>query len=293
MKEMSREDQLKASGIGKNLCRCAESPSPRVIAVTSGKGGVGKTSIVGNLAIAFRRLGNRVLVLDGDLGLPNIDIIFGLNPLYTIRHVIEGEKDLSEVIVQGPEEVLVIPADSNMHELANLTDGQKLNLLTEFDRLNGDFHVFLIDTGAGVSSNVLYFNIAAQERIVVVTSEPSSVADAYALIRAIHGQHGTNRFKLLINRVNDTAEARSIYQVLSNALGASMRNVSLEYIGFIPEDENFDRAIRQRSTVLQCSPESASSKSFCRLAKHLLANSSTAPSDGNIKFFFRKLMSLH
>jgi flagellar biosynthesis protein FlhG len=293
LKEMSRGNHLKVSGVRKSLCCCPESPSPRVIAVTSGKGGVGKTSIVGNLAIAFRRLGNRVLVLDGDLGLPNIDIIFGLNPIYNIRHVIEGEKDLSEVIIQGPEEVLVIPADSNMHELAHLTDGQKLNLLTEFDRLNGDFDVFLIDTGAGISSNILYFNIAAQERIVVVTSEPTSIADAYALVRTIHRQHGTDRFKLLVNRVNNTEEARSIFEVLSNALGASMRNVSLEYIGFIPEDENFQRAIRQRSTVLQRYPESASSKSFCSLAKHLLANSSTAPSDGNIKFFFRKLMSLH
>jgi flagellar biosynthesis protein FlhG len=274
--------------------RCLpDSPSPRVIAVTSGKGGVGKTSIVGNLALAFRRLGCRVLVLDGDLGLPNMDIIFGLNPSHSIKHVIKGEKDLSEVIVEGPEEVLVIPADSEMHELRQLTDGQKLNLLNEFDRLNGDFHVFLIDTAAGISSDIMYFSIAAQERIVVVTSEPSSIANAYALMKVMFQQHGTDRFKLLVNMVADAQEAQWVFEDLSNAITSSLQNVSLEYIGFIPEDEDYHRAVRQASTVLQRYPDSESSKSFHALAERLLASSVKAPSDGNIKFFWRKLMSLH
>ena len=270
-----------------------DSPSPRVIAVTSGKGGVGKTSIVGNLAIAFSRLGNRVLVLDGDLGLPNMDVIFGLNPVYSIQDVINGEKDLSEVIIEGPEEILIIPADSDMHELAQLTNGQKLHLLSEFDTLNGDFHVFLIDTGAGISPNIMYFNIAAQERIVVVTPEPSSMFDAYALIRAMFRQHGTNRFKLLVNMVDGEDEARSVFQDLSDTLGGSLRDVSLEYIGFIPKDDNFQKAIRQRSTVLQRYPDSSSSLSFYTLAERLMSNSAPTLSDGNIKFFLRRLMTLH
>jgi len=293
MKEMSRKEDLTMVGMGEDKGLSLVSPSPRVIAVTSGKGGVGKTSIVGNLAIAFRRLGNRVLVLDGDLGLPNMDVIFGLNPVYSIKDVISGEKDLSEVIIEGPEEILIIPADSDMHELVQLTNGQKLNLLSEFDTLNGDFHVFLIDTGAGISSNIMYFNIAAQERIVVVTSEPSSMFDAYALIRAMFRQHGTNRFKLLVNMVDDEQEARSVFQDLSDTLGGSLRNVSLEYIGFIPKDDNFQKAIRQRSTVLQRYPQSASSVSFYTLAKRLMANSAPTLSDGNIKFFLRRLMTLH
>jgi flagellar biosynthesis protein FlhG len=292
LKEMNRKKDLNMYGLSKSAGYAPETPSPRVIAVTSGKGGVGKTSIVGNLAIAFSRMGKRVLVLDGDLGLPNIDLIFGLKPDYSIKHVIKGEKDLSEVIVKGPEDVLVIPADSGMGELIHLTNGEKLHLLSEFDTFNGDFHVFLIDTGAGISSNIIYFNIAAQERIVVVTSEPGSIVDAHRLIRAISKQHGTNRFKLLVNMVNEEQEARSVFEELSNALGEFLRDVSLEYIGFIPEDENFQRAVRQRSTVLQRYPESVSSKSFYVLAKRLLANSSNAPCDGNIKFFWRKLMSL-
>jgi flagellar biosynthesis protein FlhG len=292
LKKMNKKKDLIRNGARVSNSRSPESPSPRVIAVTSGKGGVGKTSIVGNLALAFRRLGRRVLVLDGDLSLPNMDIIFGLNTPHSIKDVIKGEKDLSEVIVEGPEQVLVIPADSEMLELDHLTDGQKLNLLSEFDRLNGDFHFFLIDTAAGISSDIMYFSIAAQERIVVVTSEPSSIANAYALMKVMFQQHGTDRFKLLVNMVTDAEEARWVFEDLSDAISGSLGNVSLEYIGYIPEDEDFHRAVRQATTVLQRYPESESSRSFYELAKHLLASSANTPADGNIKFFWRKLMSL-
>ena len=266
---------------------------PRVVAVTSGKGGVGKTSIVGNLAVAFRRLGKRVLILDGDLGLASIDIIFDLNPLYNITHVINGEKDLAEVIVEGPEGILIIPAGNGVQELAHLTNGQKLNLLNEFDTLDGDFDIFLIDTGAGISSNIIYFNIAAQERIVVATCEPSSIRAASALMEIIHTQHGTRRFKLLVNMVDDAEEARSVFENLSDALQRFGKDMSLEYLGFIPKDDNFQKAAKEQCPVLQRYPESVSSKGFCELAERLLAKSGNGPSDGNIKFFWRKLMSCH
>jgi len=268
-------------------------PLPRIVAVTSGKGGVGKTNIVGNLAIAFRRLGKRVLILDGDLGLANIDIIFGLNPVYNIKHVINGEKDLEEVIVEGPEDICIIPAGSGLHELAHLTNGQKLNLLNEFDTLNEDFDIFLIDTGAGISSNVIYFNIAAQERIVVATCEPSSITDAYALMKVMFTQHGTRSFKLLVNMVTHAEEAKSVFENLSNAAVRFLKDISLEYVGFIPRDNNFQKAVRQQCAVLQRYPESESSKGFCELAQRLLASSANAPCDGNIKFFWRKLMNCH
>lgn len=269
----------------------AGSPFPQVIAVTSGKGGVGKTNIVGNLAIALRRLGKRVLILDGDLGLANIDIIFGLTPTYNIRHVINGEKDLADVIVEGPEGVLIIPAGSGVLELAHLTNGQKLNLLNEFDTLEGDFDIVLIDTGAGISSNIIYFNIAAQERIVVATNEPSSVRSASALIELIHTQHGTKRFKLLVNMVNDPEDARSVFEDLTRALGRFGKNMSLEHLGFIPKDDNFQKAAKEQCPVLQRFPESESSRVFFDLAERLLANSRNGPSDGNIKFFWRKLIN--
>ena len=279
-------------GGSRNLRGSTEKSSfTRVISVTSGKGGVGKTNIVGNLAIAFRRLGKKVLVLDGDLGLANIDIIFGLSPAYNIRHVINGEKNLGEVIVGGPEEIQIIPAGSGVQDLVHLTQGQKLNLLNEFDALEEDFDIFLIDTGAGISSNVIYFSIAADERIVVATSEPTSITDAYALIKVMFTKHGTNTFKLLVNMVDNGEEAKSVFENLSNAIVRFLKGISLEYIGFIPRDGNLERAVKQQSTVMRRYPESNSSKEFSELARRLLASSSNAVQDGNIKFFWKKLIT--
>ncbi len=283
--DMNRVEEVNTYPVG--------SPFPRVIAVTSGKGGVGKTSIVANLAIAFRRLGKRVLILDGNLGLANIDIIFGLNPVHNIEHVISGEKDLAEVIVEGPEEISIIPAGSGVHELVHLTNGQKLHLLNEFDTLNEDFDVLLIDTGAGISSNVIYFNIAAQERIVVATSEPSSITDTYTLIKVIFTQHGTRSFKVLVNMVNNAEEGKSVFENLSNVSGNFLKDISLEYIGFISKDDKFQKAVKQRRTVSQLYPKSESSKGFFDLAQRLLNDSMNRSSDGNIKFFWRKLVRRH
>lgn len=272
--------------------KCGDgSAFPRVISVTSGKGGVGKTNIVGNLAIAIGRLGKRVLILDGDLGLANIDIIFGLNPAYNIKDVINGHKDLAEVIIEGPEDVRIIPAGSGLQELAHLTDGQKLNLLNEFDALQEDFDVFLIDTAAGISSNIMYFNIAAGERIVVATSEPTSITDVYALIKVMSTKHGTKTFKLLVNMADSAEEARSVFENLSNAIGHFLKQISLEYLGFIPRDVNLEKAVRQQCTVIQRYPESISSKGFCELACRLLDSSADVAQDGNIKFFWRKLIA--
>lgn len=264
---------------------------PRVISVTSGKGGVGKTNIVGNLAIAFKMLGKRVLILDGDLGLANIDIIFGLNPAYNIKHVISGEKDLADVIVNGPSGIRIIPAGSGLHELVHLSQGEKLNLLNEFDRLDEAFDIFLIDTGAGISSNIMYFNMASEERIVVVTSEPTSITDAYALMKVLFKKYGTNTFKLLVNMVESTRDAKSVFLNLSNAVEHFLSDISLEYLGFVPKDENVARAVKQQRAVIECYPESASSKEFHELACRLLASSKDMASDGNIKFFWRKLIT--
>ncbi|RLB90955.1 MAG: flagellar synthesis regulator FleN [Deltaproteobacteria bacterium] len=264
---------------------------PRVISVTSGKGGVGKTNIVGNLAIAFKMLGKRVLILDGDLGLANIDIIFGLNPAYNIKHVISGERDLADVIVNGPRGIRIIPAGSGLHELVHLSQGEKLNLLNEFDRLDEAFDIFLIDTGAGISSNIMYFNMASEERIVVVTSEPTSTTDAYALMKVLFKKYGTNTFKLLVNMVESTRDAKSVFLNLSNAVEHFLSDISLEYLGFVPKDENVERAVKQQRAVIECYPESASSKEFHELACRLLASSKDMASDGNIKFFWRKLIT--
>jgi len=265
--------------------------SPRVISVTSGKGGVGKTNIVGNLAIALQWLGKRVLILDGDLGLANIDILFGLNPEYNIRHVISGEKDLQDVIIEGPEKIRIIPAGSGLHELVHLSQGQKLNLLSEFDRLDEDFDVFLIDTGAGISSNILYFNVAAQERIVVATPEPTSITDAYALMKVMFTKHGTQNFKLLVNMVRDEQEGRRVYNSLSNALMRFLSEIALEYLGCLPRDEHFQKAVLKQRPLIQRYPDCAAGKVLCSLARGLLARRTPVDMDGNIKFFWKRFVT--
>jgi flagellar biosynthesis protein FlhG len=264
---------------------------PLVIAVTSGKGGVGKTNIVGNLAIAYQRMKKKALIFDADLGLANIDIIYGINPKHTIEEVISGEKELSQIIVKGPEGVAIIPASSGVQELAHLSEGHKINLLNEFDILNNKFDVLLIDTSAGISSNVTYFNLAAQERIVVVTPEPTSITDAYALIKVMFNKHEVKNFYLLMNMVKDEKEAKSVYKNLSSVIAKFMGSISIDYAGYIPYDKHLHESVSRREPVSCCYPEASSSRSFERLADYLLIQTMGRSNDGNIKFFFKRLMS--
>ena len=264
--------------------------SPMVFSVTSGKGGVGKTNIVGNLAITCQRMRKRVLIFDADLGLANIDIIFGINPKYTIDDVIKGEKELSQIIARGPEGVDIIPASSGVQELSHLTEGHKINLLNEFDLLNNMYDILLIDTGAGISSNVIYFNLAAQERIVVVTPEPTSITDAYALIKVMFMHHGTKNFIILMNMVKNEKEAVSVYKHLSRVVEKFMGSISLDYAGYIPYDKHLHESISRREPVTCCYPQSSSSQSFKKLAEYLLDQTDGRHQDGSIQFFWKKLM---
>jgi len=276
-------DESKALSTSENI--------PRVIAVTSGKGGVGKTNIVGNLAIVLQQMGKKVLIFDADLGLANIDIIFGFNVEHNIDDVIRGEKELSEVIVKGPEGVSVIPSSSGIEEMTHLTEGHKINLLSEFDDLNNKYDVLLIDTGAGIASNVIYFNLAAQERILVVTPEPTSIADAYALLKVMFSRHGTDHFFVLLNMVKDQQEAKSVFKHLSRVVDKFLTGVSLEYTGYIPRDDFLQKAVGKREPVVCSYPRALSSNGFRKLGDYLLNQTIKRPIDGNIKFFWKRLVS--
>ncbi|HPA15568.1 MAG TPA: MinD/ParA family protein [Desulfobacterales bacterium] len=264
--------------------------APRVIAFTSGKGGVGKTNIVGNLALAFAKLGKKVMVLDADLGLANIDIIFDVHPKYNIGHVLSGEKELSEVMVDGPGGIKIIPAGSGFENLAHLTEGQKLSLLSEFEEFNDSLDIFLIDTGAGISSNVIYFNIAADERVVIATSEPTSITDAYAMIKVMSKRYGTKHFKLLVNMVQDADEAKSVYLNLTQASERFLNGVMIEYIGYLPNDPFVKQAVRNRGTFMDLYPDAISSKKLNEIAAAILQAPRRSDSDGNIKFFLKRFI---
>ncbi|MFP3868882.1 MAG: MinD/ParA family protein [Desulfobacteraceae bacterium] len=266
---------------------------PQVIAVTSGKGGVGKSNIVVNLGMALTRLGQRVLVIDADLGLANIDVLLGLTPRFNIKDVFTGQKQLSEVIVEAPGGMKILPAASGFQEMAELDGTQKLFLLNELDNYSETLDHVLIDTGAGISSNVLYFNVAAQERIVIVKNEPTSVVDAYALIKVLVGKYAEKRFKLLINCLSQPNEAEVVYRNLTKITDRFLGGeVSIDYLGFIPQDEAIPKAIFKQQAVTELFPRCSASQCFTEIAHKLIKMKPDPSLDGNIKFFWRRLAKL-
>lgn len=263
----------------------------RVMAITSGKGGVGKSNVVINLALSFDRLGQRVLIMDADLGLANIDILLGLAPKYNISHVLSGKKRLEDVIVDGPGNVRIMPASSGVHELTQLTDEQKLIFLEMLDGLESDLDILLIDTSAGISDTVLYFNLAAQEKIVVVTPEPTSLTDAYALIKVLYTRHGERHFRILANSVADEKAGKAIFAKISKVADHFLDGLSLDYIGSIPYDPNVPKAVLQQRPLVEVYPEAPASKAFAQLARYIQKNRPSL-NHGTIQFFWKRLLNL-
>ena len=262
---------------------------PRVISVSSGKGGVGKTNVVANLALAFTQLSKKVLVLDADLGLANMDVLLGLNPQYTLEHLFDGEKCLSDILIKGPGGMLILPASSGVPELADLDESQKILLLNEMDLLAEPVDILLIDTGSGISSNVLYFNVAAQESIVLVTSEPTSITDGYALIKVLSIKHQKKNFLILINQVPDARKAREVFKQISSAVDCFLADISIDYLGFIPFDPSLPSAVKKRRLVLEMDPQAPSSRSFREIARNLAEKPSRIGLSGNVQFFWKQL----
>jgi len=264
-------------------------PAPRVVAVTSGKGGVGKSNIVVNLGLALARQGLKVLLIDADLGLANLDILLGLTPRFTIHEVLAHRRPLAEAIVPGPEGVKILPASSGISDLAELDEFQKLFLLNELDHYAEDLDVVLIDTGAGISRNVLFFNLAAQERIVVVNNQPTSVTDAYALIKVLATRHGERYFKLLVNGLSRPGEAELVYRTLLTVAERFLgQEIHLEYLGFIPYDECIPRAVMRQQPLLTLYPQAPASQSFLHLARSWWETPPKGGMAGNLKFFWRR-----
>lgn len=258
----------------------------KVIAITSGKGGVGKTNVVANLAISFAIMGKKVLVLDADLSLGNIDVLLGLAPKFNLDHVLKGEKAIEEVLVQGPNGVKILPAASGIQELSALAPEQKMNLFSQVDSLSDEVDIMLIDTAAGISQNVLFFNIASHETIVVASSEPTSIVDAYALMKVLYLKHGEKRFKLLVNLVKSRRQGMEVYKNLSMVTGRYL-NISIDYLGFIPHDENLPKAVREQKAIVEIFPDSRISLAFMDLAK-VLDELPLSEAKDNVQFFMNK-----
>lgn len=261
----------------------------RVISVTSGKGGVGKSNVVANLAMALASLGKKVLIIDGDLGVGNLDVLLGLSPQYNLNHVLSGEKSLSEIIVEVTPSIKLIPAGSGVQEYTSLGQHEKLKLLDELDMLEEEFDIMIIDTEAGISENVTYFTVAAQEILVVVTPEPTSITDVYALIKLLATRYSEHHFKVLINMARDSEDALEVFRKLANVAGRFL-DISLDYLGCVVRDERLIDSVKKQKAVYELYPDSEAANCFTTLAKRVVENSRQTRLKGNIQFFFRRYL---
>jgi flagellar biosynthesis protein FlhG len=273
----------------RTIAHSAGSASPtKVIAVTSGKGGVGKTNVVANLAFALTKLRQKVLVVDADLGLANLDMLLGVTPKYTIEHLFQGSKSLQEIVIEGPGGMSILPASSGVQQLTELSAEQKLAFLAEVDSLEDPLDVMLIDTGAGISANVLYFALAAQEIIVVTCPEPTAITDAYALMKVLAREHDHRKFQLLVNSAASNQEAEMVFQKLNRATQQFLE-FSIDFFGWIPYDVYLQKAVRQQKTVVASYPNAPASRAFLRLAMAICALPPIMFPSGQIQFFWRRL----
>ena len=269
----------------------AANPGPvQVIAVTGGKGGVGKTSVAVNLATALASTGKRVMLLDGDLGLANVDVFLGLSPRHTMAHVLSGERTLEEIILESPQGVQVVPGASGVAELANLSAAGHLSLVQAFSGLSRRVDTLVVDTSAGISHSVVQFSQAAQHVLLVVCDEPASMTDAYALVKVLSRNHAVEKFRVVANMARAPGEGERLFDKLQRVTGRFL-DVTLDYIGEIPEDPYLRRAIREQRPVVAAFPSSPASRAFKKLA--LKADKWPVPDcpRGNLEFFVERLVA--
>jgi flagellar biosynthesis protein FlhG len=260
----------------------------RTISITSGKGGVGKSTILSNMALSLARRGKKVLILDGDLGMANVDIMFGVRSHYSIYDVIRGDKTLDEVIVSISENISLVPGGSGVYGLHNLDVIQKQNILDQVSLLEGRFDYFLIDTAPGIADNVLYLNSASEEICVVLTPDPASLADSYALIKVLNQKQGEKRFNIICNMVKDETEGMAVFKRLSD-VASKFLYVSLDYKGFIPLDLNLRQATKAQQLIVGSCPAAPSAQAMENLVKKMSDSEMFSELKGGMQFFWRQL----
>ncbi len=277
-----------------NMRALNDSPGgqPRVISVTSGKGGVGKTNVITNLGYCLAGLGKQVMILDADLNLANVDVLLGLYPKYNLHHVFLGQKKLTEILLNGPGGIKILPASSGIMEMGNLNEEQKMFFLSEITELGDRIDFLLIDTAAGLNSNVIYFTLAARERIIILTPEPASLTDAYAMIKVLSSKHGIKGFRILINAVTSKQEALTVYQQLTKVADRFLETISLDYLGYLPRDSQLTRAVRSQKLVTAAHPNATVSKMYSELAIKIATEQPAPMIDGNIQFFWQDVLGI-
>ncbi|MCF6265583.1 MAG: MinD/ParA family protein [Desulfuromusa sp.] len=266
-------------------------PTTRVLSITSGKGGVGKTAVVSNIAVALAKQGKKVLVIDADLGLANIDVVLGISPEYNLNHFFNGERSLEEVMVEGPYGLKILPAGSGVQQYTRLDGQLKMRLIDSLDALEEHFDVVLIDTEAGISDNVTYFNVAAQDILVITTPEPTAITDAYALMKLLSTQYHQKRFLLAVNSVRGLDEGLDVFEKLTMVSGRYL-DIFIDYLGCIPFDKKMHESVRQQQVMVDLYPDHKVAKSFNALAENLIDTPSDNQAQGTLQFFWKQFLGV-
>ncbi len=265
---MDQAEQLR-----KMMQQADSKPKARVITVTSGKGGVGKTSISINLAIQLTRLGKRVVVFDADFGLANIEVMLGVRPQYNLADMMFRGKDLADIITQGEEGISFISGGSGIQELASMNREQVMFLTSRLIALDKFADVIIVDTGAGISDSVLEFVLASTEVLLVATPEPTSITDAYALLKALNRKEEfvkeDTSIKMIANRVKNDAEGLNVYEKMS-VVSEKFLNIPITYLGPVPMDDQISKAVMRQKPVSVINPDASSARAIKQIAEKLL-----------------------
>lgn len=261
----------------------------QVIAVSGGKGGVGKSNIAVNLSIALAELRRRVVLLDADLGLANVDVLLGIKATHTLADVLVGTHSLTDVLVTGPCGLKIVPASSGVQRMAELSPSEHAGLINAFNDLSDQVDVLVIDTAAGISDTVVSFVRAANEVIIVVCDEPSSITDAYALIKLLNKEYGMQRFRVIANMTRTPQEGTSMFNKLSTVCDRFL-DVALQFVGQVPFDENVRNAVRKQKALLEFAPSSKAAIAMRGIAQVVDQWPLPSGPSGRLEFFVERLL---
>lgn len=273
-----------------NPNQSASGQGARVITVTSGKGGVGKTNFTINLAISLAKQNKRVFILDADFGLANVELLFGIIPRYNLSNVFNEDMDIEDIATDGPMGIKFISGGSGLKELANITNKQMAYIIEKFSYLDKVSDIILIDTGAGLDNAVLNFVKASNETIILTTPEPTSITDAYAIVKAISEENiEMPELKVVVNMAEDHNEGLEVFEKM-NKVSTRFLNIELKSLGYLPRDNNLIRAVKKQQPVVISYPNSEISRGIENISKAILTSSSTVmPETRGIKNFMRRL----